>query len=76
MAKLYDLVWKRMIACQMTEAIIARTNLKLEGGNQQECLLEVKESAACISRFLKAYTEGSENPDADLEKKDVILPKS
>ena len=32
-------------------------------------------TATCISGFLKAYTEGSENPDADLEKKDVILPK-
>ena len=75
MAKLYDLVWKRMIACQMTEAIIARTTLKLEGGNQQECLLEVKGQRLVFPGFLKAYTEGSENPDADLEKKDVILPK-
>ncbi len=75
MAKLYDLVWKRMIACQMTEAIIARTTLKLEGGNQHECLLEVKGQRLVFPGFLKAYTEGSENPDADLEKKDVILPK-
>ncbi len=37
--------------------------------------MEVKGQRLVFPGFLKAYTEGSENPDADLEKKDVILPK-
>ncbi len=51
MAKLYDLVWKRMIACQMTEAIIARTTLKLEGA--------ISKSASWRSRDSDLYFRGS-----------------
>lgn len=73
--RLYDLIWKRMVACQMTEAIMARTTLTLSGGEQGECGLEVRGQRLVFPGFLKAYTEGSENPDADLERQDVILPK-
>jgi DNA topoisomerase-1 len=74
-AKLYDLIWKRMVACQMTEAVFAKTTLRITAGKDQECQMEVKGQRLVFPGFLRAYTEGSENPEADLERKDVILPK-
>ncbi len=73
--KLYDLIWKRTLATQMTEAKFAHTTLKISAGPEQEYLLEVKGQRILFPGFLKAYTEGSDDPESALEGKDVILPE-
>ncbi|MBK34173.1 MAG: DNA topoisomerase I [Gemmatimonadetes bacterium] len=73
--KLYDLVWKRTLATQMEEARILHTTLKIEAGEKKELLFETKGQRILFPGFLKAYTEGSDDPDAALEDQDVILPK-
>ncbi len=73
--KLYDLIWKRTLATQMEEAKILRTTLKIEAGRDRELLFETKGQRILFAGFLKAYTEGSDDPDAALDDQDVILPK-
>lgn len=73
--KLYDLVWKRTLATQMEEARILHTTLKIEAGEKKELLFETKGQRILFPGFLKAYTEGSDDPNAALEDQDVILPK-
>lgn len=73
--KLYDLVWKRTLATQMEEAKILHTTLKIEAGRDRELLFETKGQRILFPGFLKAYTEGSDDPDAALDDQDVILPK-
>jgi DNA topoisomerase-1 len=73
--KLYDLVWKRTLATQMEEARILHTTLKIEAGRDRELLFETKGQRILFAGFLKAYTEGSDDPDAELDDQDVILPK-
>jgi DNA topoisomerase-1 len=73
--KLYDLVWKRTLATQMEEAKILHTTLKIEAGRDRELLFESKGQRILFPGFLKAYTEGSDDPEAALDDQDVILPK-
>jgi DNA topoisomerase-1 len=73
--KLYDLVWKRTLATQMEEAKILHTTLKIEAGRDRELLFEAKGQRILFPGFLKAYTEGSDDPEAALDDQDVILPK-
>ena len=73
--KLYDLIWKRTLATQMEEARILHTTLKIEAGENKELLFETKGQRILFPGFLKAYTEGSDDPEAALEDQDVILPK-
>jgi DNA topoisomerase-1 len=73
--KLYDLVWKRTLATQMEEAKVLHTTLKIEAGRDRELLFEAKGQRILFAGFLKAYTEGSDDPEAALDDQDVILPK-
>lgn len=73
--RLYDLIWKRTLATQMAEARLLHTTLKIEAGREKELLFETKGQRILFPGFLKAYTEGSDDPDAALEDQDVILPK-
>ena len=73
--KLYDLVWKRTLATQMEEAKILNTTLKIEAGRDRDLLFEAKGQRILFPGFLKAYTEGSDDPEAALDDQDVILPK-
>jgi DNA topoisomerase-1 len=73
--KLYDLIWKRTLATQMEEARILHTSLKIEAGQNKELLFETKGQRILFPGFLKAYTEGSDDPEAALEDQDVILPE-
>lgn len=69
--RLYDLIWKRTVASQMADA--RQTHVTL---------LTLVEDAGFRSSgkridfagFLRAYVEGSDDPDAALEDQEVILP--
>jgi DNA topoisomerase-1 len=37
-ARLYDLIWKRTLASQMSDAKLERTNVKIEANNHSEIL--------------------------------------
>ncbi|MEY8848117.1 type I DNA topoisomerase [Psychroserpens sp. XS_ASV72] len=69
-ARLYDLIWKRAIASQMSEAELERTNVKIEASTHGETFTANGE-VITFEGFLKVYLEGTD--DEDLEQ-DGMLP--
>lgn len=72
--KLYSLIWKRTVATQMAQAKIATTTYKIEAGQNKEFEFQVKGQRVIFAGFMKAYTEGSDNPDAILDSSEKLLP--
>ena len=72
--KLYSLIWKRTLATQMAQAKIANTTYKIEAGKNKEYEFQVKGQRIIFAGFMKAYTEGSDNPEAALDSTEKILP--
>ncbi len=72
--KLYSLIWKRTLATQMAPAKIANTTYKIEAGKDKEFEFQVKGQRIVFAGFMKAYTEGSDNPEAALDSTEKILP--
>ena len=72
--KLYSLIWKRTIATQMAQAKIANTTYKIEAGSKKEFEFQTKGQRIIFAGFMKAYTEGSDNPEAALDSAEKILP--
>ncbi|PRM98245.1 type I DNA topoisomerase [Aliarcobacter cryaerophilus] len=72
--KLYSLIWKRTIATQMATAKIANTTYKIEAGSKNEFEFQTKGQRIIFAGFMKAYTEGSDNPEAALDSTEKILP--
>lgn len=73
--RLYDLIWKRTLATQMADARIAYTTIRIRAGEAGELIFEAKGQRVLFPGFLRVYAEGSDNPDADISNKDVILPE-
>ncbi len=72
--KLYSLIWKRTLATQMAQAKIANTTYKIEAGSNKEFEFQSKGQRIIFAGFMKAYTEGSDNPEAALDSTEKILP--
>ena len=69
-ARLYDLIWKRAIASQMSDAQLERTNVKIEASTHNETFTANGEVIK-FDGFLKVYLEGTD--DEDIEQ-DGMLP--
>jgi DNA topoisomerase-1 len=69
-ARLYDLIWKRTLASQMSDAELERTNVKIEANNHNENFVASGE-VLLFEGFLKVYLEGS---DDDEEEQEGMLP--
>ncbi|MCW5947838.1 MAG: type I DNA topoisomerase [Fimbriimonadales bacterium] len=73
--KLYELIWKRMVACQMLPANFERTSVEVETKAQEEVLtFSASGRRIVFPGFLRAYVEGSDDPEAELGDKETILP--
>lgn len=72
--KLYSLIWKRTLATQMSNAVIANTTYKIEAGKNKEYEFQTKGQRIIFPGFMKAYTEGSDNPESILDSSEKILP--
>ena len=74
--RLYDLIWKRTVASQMADARGRRMQVRLSGQtpDSQKVLLNASGRAIDFPGFLRAYVEGSDDPNAALEDREVILP--
>ena len=75
-ARLYELIWKRTVASQMSDATGQSASVRLEATAASGERAEFAASGKVITfpGFLKAYVEGSDDPDAALEDRDVRLP--
>ncbi|MFZ3275175.1 MAG: type I DNA topoisomerase [Lutibacter sp.] len=69
--RLYDLIWKRTIASQMSDAQLERTNVRITNTNNKE-VFTANGEVIKFEGFLKVYLEGTDNED---EEQEGMLPK-
>lgn len=69
--RLYDLIWKRTLASQMSDAQLERTNVKIENTENSKIFTANGEMIK-FEGFLKVYLEGK---DDDEEEQAGMLPK-
>ncbi|OIQ27968.1 MAG: DNA topoisomerase I [Bacteroidetes bacterium MedPE-SWsnd-G2] len=70
-ARLYELIWKRAIASQMSDAKLERTNVKI-GANTHKQIFTANGEVITFDGFLKVYLEGTD--DEDLSEQEGMLP--
>ncbi|WKB82260.1 type I DNA topoisomerase [Cellulophaga lytica] len=70
-ARLYELIWKRTLASQMSDAQLERTNVKIQADKHKE---EFTANGEVIKfdGFLKVYLEGHD--DEETEEQEGMLP--
>ena len=75
--RIYDLIWKRAIASQMAEARLLRTTVEITGRatSGEEAVFTASGRAIEFPGYLRAYVEGSDDPAAELDERETLLPK-
>ena len=75
-AKIYELIWKRTMASQMVDARVLRTTVEITGrGTAGDAVFTASGKAIEFAGFRRAYVEGSDDPAAELEEQETVLPK-
>lgn len=80
--KLYELIWKRTVACQMTEALLDQTSVDITAdlakpvpagpfAKAERCGLRAAGTVIRFPGFMKLYIEGLDDQD---EEKEGLLP--
>jgi DNA topoisomerase-1 len=74
--RLYELVWKRTVASQMKDATGESVAVRVAGTSSSGEVAEFGAAGKIIGfyGFLKAYVEGSDDPDAELDDNQRRLP--
>ncbi|MGH8922684.1 MAG: topoisomerase C-terminal repeat-containing protein, partial [Actinomycetes bacterium] len=74
--RLYELVWMRTVASQMADAAGQALQVRLGAVSSQGEDAEFATSGRTITfpGYLRAYVEGSDDPDAELGDREVRLP--
>ena len=70
-AKLYDLIWKRTVASQMTPAKLKQTAVTIQN---QKTEFRANGQVILFPGYMRVYVEGRDNPEKDLANKERILP--
>ena len=71
--RLFELIWKRTIASQMADARGRRIMVTIEG---EGCVFQVSGKTIDFPGYLRAYVEGSDNPEAELADQEKVLPSA
>jgi DNA topoisomerase-1 len=69
--RLFELIWKRTIASQMADARGRRIMITIEG---EGCVFQVSGKTIDFPGYLRAYVEGSDDPEAELADQERVLP--
>jgi DNA topoisomerase-1 len=74
--RLYELVWMRTVASQMKDAAGQSVTVRIGGTSSAGEAVEFAASGKVITfhGFLKAYVEGADDPDAELDDRERRLP--
>jgi DNA topoisomerase-1 len=82
--RLYELVWMRTVASQMKDATGVRTQVRLQApigdlkesgsGDRGTATFQTSGKVITFPGFLRAYVEGSDDPEAALDDQELILP--
>jgi DNA topoisomerase-1 len=75
--RIYELIWKRAIASQMADARMLRTTVEItgKGTDGRDAVLTASGKAIEFAGYLRAYVEGSDDPAAELDEQETLLPK-
>jgi len=75
--RVYELIWKRTMASQMVDARVQRTSIEISGTgrNGETAIFTASGKAIEFAGFRRAYVEGSDDPAAELEEQETVLPK-
>lgn len=75
--RLYELIWKRTMASQMVDARVLRTTVEITGAgiDGEPAIFTASGKAIEFAGFRRAYVEGSDDPTAELEDQETVLPK-
>lgn len=69
--KLYELIWKRTMASQMVDARQKQVSARIQAG---PAVFAANGMTIEFPGFLRAYVEGSDDPEAELQEREVRLP--
>jgi DNA topoisomerase-1 len=74
--RLYELIWKRTMASQMVDARVLRTAIEISAtaDQGQQAVFSASGKAIEFAGFRRAYVEGSDDPSAELEEQETVLP--
>jgi DNA topoisomerase-1 len=74
--RLYDLIWKRTVASQMADARGRRMQVRMgaAAADGREAVFAASGKAIDFAGFLRAYVEGSDDPEGALEDREIVLP--
>ncbi|MDR2338511.1 MAG: type I DNA topoisomerase [Deltaproteobacteria bacterium] len=70
--RLYELIWKRTVASQMQDAKGTQIAVTID---IEDAKFKATGKTIEFPGYLRAYVEGSEDPEADLQDQERILPK-
>ncbi|MEO8349055.1 MAG: type I DNA topoisomerase, partial [Acidobacteriota bacterium] len=74
--RLYELIWMRTVASQMKDAEGRSVTVRLGGaaGSGEDVVFSASGRVITFHGFLKAYVEGSDDPDTDSDDRETRLP--
>ncbi|HTO01132.1 MAG TPA: type I DNA topoisomerase [Microthrixaceae bacterium] len=74
--KLYELIWQRTVASQMTDARGESVQVRLvtNTSDDREAVFAASGRTILFPGFLRAYVEGSDDPDEALDDQERVLP--
>jgi DNA topoisomerase-1 len=75
--RLYDLIWKRTIACQMKEAVLGKTAADIEalkGGKSTGYEFRATGQVIKFPGFMEVYLEGIDHGEEEVASGEKILP--
>jgi len=73
--RVYELIWMRTLACQMKDARGRRMTVRIGArADGRDVLFQAGGSTIDFPGFLRAYVEGSDDPEAALADRETILP--
>jgi DNA topoisomerase I len=75
-AALYDLIWKRTVASQMADAkgVTVSVRLGATATSGEDVVFSASGRTITFPGFLRAYVQGSDDPESELDDKEKILP--
>jgi DNA topoisomerase-1 len=71
--KLYELIWKRTLASQMSDALLEKTNIRISNSKTPEIFVATGEVLK-FDGFLKVYMESTDDENSDEESKGLLPP--
>src|SRR5688572_7800748 len=76
--RVYELIWKRTMASQMVDARVLRTSMEIsaKAAGAEVAVFTASGKAIEFAGFRRAYVEGSDDPAAELEEQEAILPQA